>query len=350
MKHKLLISILSIVIFVSCNRPEENVDTDLAVPVSIMELKLQPIEKYVNTTGTIYATHEVELKSEISGKYKLMTNPVTGKPFKLGDKVTKGQLVISFEDKEYENSIAIESKKLNQEISQQEFNKQESLYEKGGVTLREFRNSEVAYINAKYEYKNALLQLEKMRIRSPFSGVIVDLPYYTQGIKISTGQSLVKLMDYKKMYMETNLPEKELQTVRLKQKVLITNYTLPHDTLAGTITELSPAISSETRTFKGKLLIDNPELKLRPGMFVKADIIIAHKDSALVIPKEMILTSANGKKVFIVEQGTAYERKIEMGLENQDEAEVIKGLAENDRLVVKGYETLRDRSKVTVIK
>jgi len=350
MKHKLLISILSIVIFVSCNRPEENVDTDLAVPVSIMELKLQPIEKYVNTTGTIYATHEVELKSEISGKYKLMTNPVTGKPFKLGDKVTKGQLVISFEDKEYENSIAIESKKLNQEISQQEFNKQESLYEKGGVTLREFRNSEVAYINAKYEYKNALLQLEKMRIRSPFSGVIVDLPYYTQGIKISTGQSLVKLMDYKKMYMETNLPEKELQTVRLKQKVLITNYTLPHDTLAGTITELSPAISSETRTFKGKLLIDNPELKLRPGIFVKADIIIAHKDSALVIPKEIILTSANGKKVFIVEQGTAYERKIEMGLENQDEAEVIKGLAENDRLVVKGYETLRDRSKVTVIK
>lgn len=343
------ISLIFLALF-SCNRPDEDVDTDLAVPVSIMEVKLQSIEKYINTTGTIYATQETELVSEIAGKYKLSINPSTKRPFKLGDRILNGQVIVILEDKEYENSLAIESKKLNQEISEQEFSKQESLYKKGGVTLREYRNSEVSYINTKYEYENAMLRLEKLKIKVPFSGVIVDLPYYTPGTRINAGQALVRLMDYKKLYLEINLPEKNIQEVILNQKVRITNYSLPDDTLSGTITELSPVISTETRTFKGKLLIDNPDLKLRPGMFVKADIIVTRKDSTVVIPKNLILSGPTGKRVFVVEQGTAYEKKIDLGLENQEEAEIIKGLDVNEKLVIKGYETLRDRSKVKVIK
>ncbi|MDX2443542.1 MAG: efflux RND transporter periplasmic adaptor subunit [Bacteroidales bacterium] len=334
----------------NCNRPEENVDTELAVPVSIMEIKLQSIEKYINTTGTVFATQETELKSEIAGNYLLSKNPSTGRSFKLGDRVKEGQVIVQLKDKEYENNIAIESKRLNQEISEQEFSKQESLHKKGGVTLRELRNSEVSYINAKYEYENALLRLEKLQIKAPFSGVIVDLPYNTPGTRITAGQSMVKLMDYKKLYMEINLPEKNIQEAQLNQEVMITNYSLPDDTLSGRISELSPVISTETRTFKGKLLIDNPELKLRPGMFVKADIIVDHKDSTVVIPKNLILSSSSGNRVFIVDQGTAYEKKIDIGLDNLEEAEIIKGLEVNEKLVIKGYETLRDRSKVKVIK
>ena len=334
----------------SCNRPDENVDTELAVPVSIMDIKLQSIEKYINTTGTVYATQETELMSEITGIYKLATNPSTGRPFKLGDRIKVGQIIVELNDKEYENGIAIESKKLNQEISEQEHSKQKSLYEKGGVTLRELRNSEVSFISAKYEYENALLRLEKMRVKAPFSGIIVDLPYYTPGTRIAAGQPVVKLMDYKKMFMEINLPEKNIQDAQLNQEVRITNYSLPEDTLSGRISELSPVISTETRTFKGKLLINNPELKLRPGMFVRADIVVKRNDSTVVIPKNLILSSSSGNRVFIVDQGTAYEKKIDIGLENQENAEIIKGLEVNEKLVIKGYETLRDRSKVKVIK
>ena len=150
--------------------------------------------------------------------------------------------------------------------------------------------------------------------------------------------------------METNLPEKYLSTVKPGQTVRITNYTLPEDTLSGKINELSPAINTETRTFKGKILINNPSLRLKPGMFVNADIIIRRKDSTIVIQKDLILSSSTGKKVFVVEQGTAFQREITIGLENQEKAEVLKGLSLNDRLVTKGFETLRNRSKVKVIK
>ncbi|HOI50589.1 MAG TPA: efflux transporter periplasmic adaptor subunit, partial [Prolixibacteraceae bacterium] len=111
-----------------------------------------------------------------------------------------------------------------------------------------------------------------------------------------------------------------------------------------------PAVSTETRTIKGKILIDNPELKLRPGMFVKADIVVASKDSAIVVPKNIILSSNRGKVIYIVEQSTARERRITTGIENQDQVEVLTGLKRNERLVTKGFETLRNDSKVKVIR
>jgi RND family efflux transporter MFP subunit len=189
-----------------------------------------------------------------------------------------------------------------------------------------------------------------MSIVAPFAGIIVDLPYFTPGTKINSGAAMVTLMSYDKMYLEINLPEKNISGVQVGQEVIITNYTIAEDTLKGTVSELSPAISTETRTFKGKLIINNPELKLRPGMFVKADIIVAHKDSTIVIPKSIILSSNRGKIVYVVDQSTARERRINLGIENQDYAEVLTGLKVNERLVVKGFETLRNDSKVKVIK
>jgi len=280
----------------------------------------------------------------------LQNNPATGRAFKLGDRVKAGQVIVKLEDQEYVNNIAIDAQKLNLEIAEQEYEKQKSLYEKGGVTLRELRNSEVSAKNAKYNFDNAQVRISRMSIVAPFAGIITDLPYFTQGTRVTSGTAVATLMSYDKMYMEINLPEKNISDIQTGQNVIITNYTLAEDTLKGIVSELSPAISTETRTFEGKLVIDNPELHLRPGMFVKADIIVARKDSALVIPKNIILSSNRGKVVFVVEQNTARERRITIGLENQDYAEVISGLKMNERLVIKGFETLRNDSKVKVIK
>ena len=335
---------------VSCNNQPQSESTELAVPVSIENVKKSSISQYINTTGTAKSMYETTLTSEVTGQYFLQTNPVTGKPFKLGDKVKEGQVIVVFEDDEYVNGLAIESKKLNLDISADEYEKQKSLYEKGGVTLRELRNSEVSKTNAQYDYESAQLRLAKMKVLAPFSGVIVELPYYTQGTRIASGQPMVSLMSYDKMYIDINLPEKSISEIKLGQNVLITNYTIAEDTLIGTVSELSPMISSETRTFGGKLQINNPDLKLRPGMFVKADIITAKKDSVIVIPKNIILTGNRGKYVFVVERNSAADdRNIVTGIENKDYVEVLEGLAVNDRLIIKGFETLPDNSKVKII-
>ena len=347
---KLIPLFLGLLIISQCKNRDEDVNTELALPVSVMDVKTGSIEKFINATGTVNATLVAELKSEIAGKYILQTNPLTGKTFRLGDRVKKGQLIVRIEDKEFENNLNMESKKLNLDVSKQEYKKQESLYKKGGVTLRELRNSEISYINAQNSYENVMLSMEKIEVRTPFTGIIVDLPYYTNNTKIPAGQPLVELMNYEKMFMEINLPEKNMQIIQPGQLARITNYVTPDDTLIGKITEISPALSTETRTFKLKIMIDNPQLKLRPGMFVKSDIIIEKKDSVIVIQKKYILSRNNAKKVFIVEKSTAHERVLETGLENNLIVEVVKGLSVNEKLVTKGFETLRDRSKVKVIK
>lgn len=338
-----------ILLVFACNKSQESLDTQIAVPVSVEDVSLKPIEEFITTTGTVRAIQEVVLQAETDGFYRLGKN-AQGKRYALGDFVKKGSVIIYLDNPELENNIKIESQKLNLDISKREFEKQKSLYEKGGVTLRELKDSERAFIDAKYNYDNAIIQLAKTKIIAPFDGFIVDLPYYTEGTKVPLNARMVQLMNYKKLYTEINLPGKELGRIKIEQPVRIMNYTLPKDTLWGKITQVSPAIDADTRSFKASVQVDNEALLLRPGMFIKAEVVVAKKDSAIVIPKDVILASGHGKRVFVVVKGAADERRISTGIENPKEVEVTDGLKVDERLIVKGFETLRDRSKVKVVR
>ena len=137
---------------------------------------------------------------------------------------------------------------------------------------------------------------------------------------------------------------------RKRNRYIFTHYTIPGDTLKARVGELSPAISTETRTFKGKILIDNDQLKLRPGMFAKADIIVDRADSSIIIPKDVILSNRRRKYVYIVERNTAKIRNLQTGLEDEYNIEILSGLNVNDNLVVKGFETLKEDAKVKIQK
>jgi len=161
---------------------------------------------------------------------------------------------------------------------------------------------------------------------------------------------MVTIMDYRKLVLEVNLPGKELGRVKLGQPVRIMNYVDTQDTLQGRITQVSPALDPDTRSFKAVILVDNPDGNLRPGMFVKADIIVERHEDVIVIPKNIVLSRSRGKTVFVVNRGVARERVIRIGLENPDLVEVVRGLKENDRVVTKGFETLRSGTRVKIVR
>jgi multidrug efflux pump subunit AcrA (membrane-fusion protein) len=85
-------------------------------------------------------------------------------------------------------------------------------------------------------------------------------------------------------------------------------------------------------------------------MFVKGEIVVASADKTIVIPKDVIISKQRGNSVFVVDKGIAYERVVEFGLENPKDVQITSGLNMNERLVVKGFETLRDHSKVKELK
>lgn len=334
----------------ACNSTEEeSPNIDIAAPVSVEQITTGSLSRFTVTTGNATAEKVIELSAQIGGKYILKNHPSYNRPYKLGDRVKAGQPFIEIEDKEYVNSIGLEAAKMNLDLTQQEYEKQKSVFDKGGVTVRELKNSELQLARAKNEVESAQLRLDKMKISIPISGTIVKLPPYTPGSQIEQGSPLVTIMDYSTMYIDVSLPENTMLDIKTGQKVQITNYSLPDDTLSGTITELSPAIDVSTRTYLGKVRFNNPKLLIRPGMFVKTLIKVNQKDDIIVIPKEVIISDQRGKRVFIVQENTALERIIETGMESEDKIEVISGLEINERLVTKGFETLRDRSKVKVL-
>jgi membrane fusion protein (multidrug efflux system) len=351
MKSSFLIIAAIALLVAGCKNNNQNLNADVEIPVSVQDATLKSIEEYVSTSGTAFPVGQISIKSEITANYFLEKNPRTGKPWQLNDKVKTGDLIARLEDQQYINDIKLETTQLNLELTESELKKQESLFEKGGVTLFDLKTAEINRSNAKSALVSANLSMAKTRIIAPIDGVIVELPYYTQGTRVNTGSDIVEVMDYQMMYMSVQLPEKYVPVIKPDQSVKLTNYTLPKDTIIGNITQLSPAINADTRTFTGTILIHNPKYLLLPGMFVKADIVINHKDSVIVIPKSIILARQKGKTIFVIDRsGLASERIIKTGIENLTDVEVTGGLSKNERYVTVGFETLSTRSKVKIIK
>ncbi len=351
-KTRLLFTILiaALVTVNSCKQPDLNVETSIEVPVGVIEVDTSSLEEFINTTGTVYPIKEVSLESEMAGKYRLQNNPATGRPYILGDKVKAGAVIIKLEDEEYYNNLRIRSKEVDLEISRQEFDKQKSLYEKGGATLRELKNAEIGFINSEYDIESSQINMAKMSVKAPFSGVISELPYFTNGTRVAANTILVKAINYSMLYLETNLPEKYFGNVERGFKVYVTSYTSPLDTLIGEISQISPAIDPEARTFKCMINVGNRAEIILPGMFVKADLVINSAENTVVIPKDIIVSRNRTRTVFVVERGVANERVITTGLESVDMVEVIEGLEAGESVVSKGFETLRDKSRVKVLR
>ena len=334
----------------ACKQTDMEVSTTVEVPVGVIEASSSSIEEFVSTTGSVYPSKEVSLISEISGQYQLQINPATGKRYALGDQVKTGAILIKLEDEEYVNDLRTKSKEVDMEISQLEYEKQLALYEKGGVTLRDLKNAEITRINTEYDMEGSRIDLAKMSLVAPFSGVISGLPYFTEGTRVPTNTEMVTVIDFHKLYLEANLPEKYFRNIERGYKVYVTSYTSTVDTLQGSITQISPSIDAEARTFLSLVEIKNNEEILLPGMFVKADLVVNSAEEVIVIPKDIIMSRNRNQIVYVVEQGVASERIITTGLQNASSVEVKMGLLKGESIVVTGFETLRDQSRVRILR
>ncbi|MDR1414651.1 MAG: efflux RND transporter periplasmic adaptor subunit [Odoribacteraceae bacterium] len=335
----------------ACNSARPNRSSDSTTPVWLGDVLKRSIREVSTTTGTAKATQTAEVKSEKTGRYHLQINPKTGKLYKLGDIVEAGATVVRLENPMEVSSISVETKKMDVTITEQEWIGQKRLSDSlRAATEKEVLSAEKSYINAKNALENAHEELNKFLVKAPFRGVITKLPYFTPDIEVSSGQMVFEIMDYSSMYLTIELPENVIDRVNVGQRVLVTNYNIKSDTLFGQVSQLSPAINETTRTFSGFITINNSNLKLRPGMFVKGDIITLQKDSVLAVPKEIVKSQRGSRSVYTIERNMAVERGIKLGISDDTYVEIESGLTESDKVVIKGYEWLRNRSQVKIMK
>jgi len=122
----------------------------------------------------------------------------------------------------------------------------------------------------------------------------------------------------------------------------------PSKVFKGHVEAISPVINPEDRTCTVHILVDNPEEEVKPGMHAEVEIAADIYKDRLLVPQEAVLVRGGRKLVFVVEEGLAKWRYVEVGLENEDYAEVLDGVKEGEAVIVEGHFTLAHDAKVQV--
>ncbi len=329
-----------------CQSSEEQSAVDLTIPVSTAKVTTGSIASTILATGTLRAAREERIVSEVAGRLQLATHQ--GQKIRNGMRVQKGMLLATLENEEYRLTVRADARKLEMENAQRELEKQEALFKEGGVTEKELEIARSTALDTRLNYESALLKLEKLRLTSPISGTLTLLQSAADGTLVPAGFQLATVSDNRSVLLDLHLPNSDMSRIRTGQRVTVSTYAIEEKTFAGEVVAIDPSINPQTRTFTTQIRIANPEGLLRSGMFVKAEIIIEQRDETVVIPRTAV-QMRNGRPVAFVVLGASAElREVETGLETRDQIEILSGLEAGENLVVKGHETLRDKSRVRV--
>jgi membrane fusion protein (multidrug efflux system) len=204
------------------------------------------------------------------------------------------------------------------------------------------------------EQQRALV--EKKIIRAPFAGrtgIITVNP----GQYLNTGDKIVTLQSVDSVYVDFNVPQRELARVALGAEVNVSVDAWPGRGFAGKVTAVSSAVDSATRNVLVEATVKNAKHELLPGMFAKVGLLVGTKAKLVTIPQAAVAFNPYGATVFVVQEGkddkgaqtlTAKQVFITTGATRGDQVSVIKGLGEGDVIVTSGQLKLKNGSPLQV--
>ena len=173
---------------------------------------------------------------------------------------------------------------------------------------------------------------EEVTLYSPFRGVVRTVAA-EQGGNVKTGDKLVEVADLSKAWVWADFYEIELGALHQGQKATVTVNSYPGETFQGEISLIDPFLNEGQRTFKVRIDIENPDLKLRPGMY--ADVSLETElGEGLVIPLNAVMPTGRRNLVFVDKgDGRLEPRSVSLGAEFDGWYEVRDGLKEGERIV-----------------
>ncbi len=331
-------------------RPGDVIDPpDMKAPVRVGEVTRDTIEALVKTTGALKPNEKAILLAENEGRFVMGLN-AAGKRLDEGDEVKAGQTIAVLKNPQLVATIAINARREENDHALRALERAQKQMDEGIMSEGEFEPLRSAATSARYAYEAALAQLDKLKIRSPVAGRIVKLAEIVDGDRVAPGTEIATVMSYRIILAEVNIANPDFPLVQVEQDARITNFALKGEVFQGSVAMISPVADVQTRAFKAEITIDNPEEKLRPGMYVQADIVVDRHENAVLVAPELVLNRKGESVVFVVKEEKAEARVVETGIETKDEVEILTGIEDDDALIVEGFETLRDGTPVRISK
>ena len=213
----------------------------------------------------------------------------------------------------------------------------------------EITSAKTARTQAEVALKLAEKRLKDATIYAPISGVIAKRHLDLGGMAVPAAP-LFEIVNIDTVIANVDVIETQLSALTLNQQATIEIDGI--DTaMSGSITFISPTLQAARRTASVEVRIDNPEGKLKPGMFAKVTVPIKVHTDALLIPRVSLVEDANTKtqNIFVIEENVSRRRAVEIGLLQGGVVEVVSGLMEGESVVTAGQHSLKDGEEVRVV-
>ncbi|MEM7244628.1 MAG: efflux RND transporter periplasmic adaptor subunit [Acidobacteriota bacterium] len=346
-QSSVIVLVLLALLAAGCSQQTEAPELEFRATVSTEEVEKGRVERVLTTTGTVRARKKVDVLVENGGKLLLAKRPGTRERLAVGDPVRRGQVVARVDAADIRTTTRIAARKKSLEVADAEYKRNLALAQQGLLSFGELSNFESRLEDARAEYENARLQEKKGRLNAPMSGVLTMVIQAADGQHVASGTKLAEVMDFSEVILDLDLTSGEVLDVQPGQEVRVSTYA-SDETFEGTVERIAPSIDPTTRTFRVEVGVKNTELKLRPGMFVRAELVVDSRTDVTVVPSSSILFRKGRPVVFVVEAQRASEREVEPGLDSSTFTEILEGIELGERVVTTGQDTLQDGARVIV--
>src|SRR4030095_12479289 len=172
------------------------------------------------------------------------------------------------------------------------------------ISQAELDSADSSLKQANAQVDNLRAVIEKKTVRAPFDGKL-GIRRISIGQFLEKGSPVVSLQSLDPVYVEFSLPQQRLGELSEGLKVAVSSDAYPGRQFDGKITAVNPEIDQATRNLRLQATLANGDGRLRPGMFVSVEMILARSEKALFIPASAVLNAPFGDSVYVIEEGQA---------------------------------------------
>jgi membrane fusion protein (multidrug efflux system) len=307
------------------------------IPVTAVVVEPKKLDNKIQVTGAVQANESLEIRSEISGK-------VTSINFEEGQRVRKGELLLTINDEEL--IAQLEKLKYSKQLREESEYRQRMLLEKEAISQEEYDQALTELNTARADIRLIEAQIAKSRLRAPFNGII-GLRYVSEGSYITPQTTIATFSNIDPAKIEFSIPGKYSNDVQVGNLIEFQTES-SDDMYQGEIYAIEPQIDPETRTLRMRAISPNKDRRLLPGQFARVDLILDREDNAILVPSQAVIPEMNGHKVFVVNNGKAEARSVEVGIRTNLEVEIRNGISPQDTVVTSGLLQIKPGSDLDV--
>jgi membrane fusion protein (multidrug efflux system) len=301
----------------------------------------------LSAIGTVAAAQGVTVSADLPGVVERIA-------FESGRGVRKGDVLVQLDTRQEQAQLAAADAQL--QLARLTFERMQGLVEQDAVSRAEYDNAAAAQKQAEARLREIRATIERKTIRAPFSGVLgirqVNLGQYLTG-----GDPVVPLQSLDPVYVNFAVPQQDAMRIRTGRKVRISAGDTGGPALTARVSAIDSVVDHTTRNVQVQATLANPGGRLRPGMFVQAEVMLGASRPVIALPASAISYAPYGDSVFVVADlknpaGQPYrgvrQQVVKLGAARGDQIAVLSGIEPGQEVVTSGAFKLRNGAAVHV--